>query len=91
MKHLVRSATYRQDLDDIESYIARRAPLATAKLVDHIDKQFTHLTDTNFPRRPGRVEGTSELVVHKNCIIIFIETAMAITALNVVRARRRYP
>lgn len=91
MKRLVRSATYRQDMDDIESYIARRAPLAAVKFVNHIDKQFAQLTDLNFPRRPGRVRGTSELVVNKNYIIIFVETATDITALNVVHARRRYP
>lgn len=91
MKRLVRSATYRLDLDDIERYVARKAPLAAAKLVDHIDDQFAHLADPKFPRRAGKVKDTFELVVNKNYIVIFIESDTDIVALNVVHAKRRYP
>jgi toxin ParE1/3/4 len=91
MKRLVRSATYRLDPDDIEHYISRSNPLAATRLVDHIDDQFARLTDPNFPRRVGRVKGTFELVVGKRHLVIFIEDAIEITALNVLHAKRRYP
>ena len=57
----------------------------------HIDDQVSQLADPNFPRRPGRVAGTCELVAHKNYIVISVEDASTVEALNVVHARQRYP
>jgi hypothetical protein len=37
------------------------------------------------------VKGTFELVVGKRHLVIFIEDAIEITALNVLHAKRRYP
>jgi toxin ParE1/3/4 len=91
MKRLIRSATYRLDLDDIEHYISKSNRLAANRLVEHIDDQFACLTDPNFPRRVGRVKGTFELVVGKRYLVIFIEDAIEITALNVLHVKRRYP
>jgi plasmid stabilization system protein ParE len=91
MKRVVRSAGYLADLDDIERYIARSNPLAATSLFERIDDQVSQLADPNFPRRSGRVEGTYELVVHKHYIVIFLENATTVTALNVVHTSRNYP
>lgn len=91
MKHVVRSASYLADLDTIERYVAHTNPAAAAKLFDRIDDQVEHLADPNFPRRRGRVPGTFELVVHKHYVVIFLDTATTVTALNVVHTSRNYP
>lgn len=49
------------------------------------------MADPNFPRRPGRVAGTFELVAHPNYIVILEEDAATVTVLNVVHARKKYP
>ncbi|MHA4869733.1 type II toxin-antitoxin system RelE/ParE family toxin [Duganella sp. PWIR1] len=91
MKRVVRSAGYLADLDDIERYIARSNPLAAASLFERIDDQVSQLADPNFPRRPGRVKDTYELIEHKHYIVIFLENATTVTALNVVHTSRNYP
>jgi plasmid stabilization system protein ParE len=91
MKHVVRTGTYLDDLDQIEHYIARDNARAAADLWELIDDQVAGLADPLFPRRRGRVPGTYELVAHKNYIVIFQETESTITVLNVVHAKKRYP
>lgn len=91
MKTVIRSAVYLLDLEDIERRIARKNPIAAADLFDRIDDQVELLADPNFPRRRGRVPGTSELIAHKHYIVVFEETATTVTALNVIHSSRRYP
>ncbi len=50
-----------------------------------------YLADPNFPRRPGRVKNTRELVAHPNYIVILKEDVMTVRVLNVVHARKKYP
>jgi plasmid stabilization system protein ParE len=91
MKRVLRSRSYQEDLEDIERYIAKSNPRAAADLWLRIDEQVDKLADPNFPRRPGRVAGTFELVAHKNYIVVFYEDASSVYALNVIHARKRYP
>ncbi|MYN16103.1 type II toxin-antitoxin system RelE/ParE family toxin [Rugamonas sp. FT107W] len=91
MRELVRTATYRADLDDIERYIARDNPVAAARLCDLIDDQADQLADPNFPRRRGRVKGTFELVVHKHYVVVFTDDQTTVTLLNVIHSSRKYP
>lgn len=91
MKTVIRSASYLLDLEDIDRHIARSNPAAAAVLSDRIDDQVELLTDSNFPRRRGRVPGTFELVAHKHYVVIFEETATTVTALNIIHSGRRYP
>ncbi len=41
--------------------------------------------------RPGRVEGTRELVAHPNYIIVYRVTDDAIEIVSVLHARQQYP
>ncbi|NGZ85793.1 type II toxin-antitoxin system RelE/ParE family toxin [Duganella aceris] len=91
MKPVVRTMSYLADLDDIERFIARNNPQAAASLCLHVDDQVEQLGDPYFPRRRGRVSGTFELVAHKNYVVIFLESATEITALNIIHTRKRYP
>ena len=52
---------------------------------------YQRLADRNFPRKIGRVQGTFELVVHPNYIVIFEQDASTVTVLNVTHARRQWP
>lgn len=91
MRRVVRTQTYQDDLDAIENYIAQDSLRAGTDMWLHIDDQVELLADSNFPRRPGRVAGTFELVAHANYIVILEEDATTVTVLNVVHARKKYP
>lgn len=91
MKLVFRTQAYLADLDQIEAYIAQTSPRAASDMWFHIDDQVTKLADPNFPRRPGRVKYTKELVAHANYIVILEEDETTVTVLNVVHARRQYP
>jgi toxin ParE1/3/4 len=91
MKVVVRTQSYHEDLDVIEAYIAKDSQRAGADIWLHIDDQVEKLADPKFPRRPGRVAGTFELVAHENYIVILEEDATTVTVLDVVHARKKYP
>jgi toxin ParE1/3/4 len=91
MKVVVRTQSYHEDLDVIEAYIAKDSQRAGADMWLHIDDQVEKLADPKFPRRPGRVAGTFELVAHENYIVILEEDATTVTVLDVVHARKKYP
>jgi toxin ParE1/3/4 len=91
VKQVIRTQTYKNDLDEIEAYIALDNHKAGADIWLHIDDQVERLSEPNFPRRPGRVPDTFELVAHPNYIVILVEDSTTVTALNVMHARRKYP
>jgi len=91
MKRVIRTTPYTINLDAIAAEVATDNPAAAVDLWLHIDEQVEKLADPNFPRRPGRVKGTKELVAHENYIVILEEDATAVTVLNVVHVRRQWP
>lgn len=80
-----------ENLAAMEAQIAKDNPLAAIDMWLHIDNQVEQLADPNFPRRPGRVAGTMELVAHENYIVVVKETASTVTILNVIWARQQWP
>lgn len=91
MKGVSRTQTYLADLDAIEAHIAKDSSRAGAEMWLYIDDQVEKLADSKFPRRPGRVPGTVELVAHENYIVVLVEDDTTVIALNVVHARMKYP
>ena len=91
MKTVIRTEPYQEDLEQIEAEIANDNPAAGVDMWLHIDGQVDQLSDPNFPRKVGRVEGTFELVAHPNYIVIMEEDATTVTVLNVNHARRQWP
>jgi len=91
MKRLVRTQSYEADLEKVEARIAEDNLAAGVDMWFHIDDQVTQLSDSNFPRKQGRVKDTFELVAHANYIVILEEDAKKVTALNVVHARQQWP
>ncbi len=90
-KQLIRTPAYLADLDDVEFYIAEDNAQAGRDMWHYINDQVMNLVDSNFPRRPGRVDGTMELVAHENYIVVLVEDANSVTLLNVIGSRQNWP
>ena len=88
---VLRKPQYWESLQAIEDFIAPDNPSAAIDLWLSIDDQVSLLSDPNFPRRPGRVAGTLELVAHPNYVVILQQTPDTVTVLEVLHAARKYP
>jgi toxin ParE1/3/4 len=88
---VLRKPQYWESLQAIEDYIAHDNPSAAIDLWLSIDDQVSKLANPNFPRRRGRVEGTLELVVHPNYVVILEQTLDTVTVLEVLHAAMKYP
>jgi plasmid stabilization system protein ParE len=88
---VLRKPRYWESLQAIEDYIAHDNPAAAIDMWLSIDDQVSNLADPNFPRRPGRLPGTLELVAHPNYVVILEQTLEAVTVLEVLHSAMRYP
>ncbi len=88
---VLRKPQYRASLQAIEDYIAQDNPGAAIDMWLAIDDQVSKLSNPNFPRRPGRVQGTLELVAHPNYVVILEQTLDVVTVLEVLHSAMRYP
>jgi toxin ParE1/3/4 len=88
---VLRQPLYFESLNAIEDYIAQDNPSAAVDLWLMIDDQVSKLSDPNFPRRRGRVEGTLELVAHPNYVVVLTQTLDTVTAIEVLHAAMKYP
>ncbi len=88
---VLRKPQYWASLQAIEDYIAQGNPNAAIDMWLAIDDQVSKLADPNFPRRPGRVQGTLELVAHPNYVVILEQTLDVVTVLEVLHSAMRYP
>ena len=62
------------DLVAIIDYISDDSPDAAQALKDEIEQKASRLTDHPQMYRTGRVEGTREMVVRPNYIVVYAET-----------------
>ena len=60
-----------RSVDEIASYIAKDNPTRATSFVRELRDAVTKLQDHPGMGRAGRVPGTRELVLHKNCIAIY--------------------
>lgn len=81
----------RADLLSIIEYIADDNPDAAQRVKDDIEYKVTRLQD--FPRmgRPGRVEGTRELVIWINHVVVYDENAISVRILRVLHTAQQWP
>ena len=91
MLKVSKSQRFVLELDDIVVHIARDNIDAALALEERIHQQVDSLADPNFPRRPGRVAGTLELVAHPNYVVVLKQTATTVAALSVMHVARKYP
>ena len=79
------------DLLAIVDYISDDNPDAALALMDEIQGKVAQLPAHPKRCRPGRVEGTRELVVRPNYIVVYTETAAMVTVLRVLHAAQMWP
>lgn len=91
MLRLVWRPKARRDLLDIAAFIRQRNPLAAQRLSALIRDAAERLPEHHYVRRPGRVPGTREAVVHPNDILIYRVLADTVEVITVLHARQKYP
>lgn len=85
------SAQSLRELEAIIGYIATDNPTAALGLGEQILSSVESVLPANpYAGRPGRVEGTRELIVHQSYIVAY-EVADAITILSVRHSARLWP
>ncbi len=81
----------RLELWSILDYIGDRNPIAAANLFDAIEQTTQALPEHPYLYRLGRVNGTREIVISPNYIVIYQTTTNYIEIISVVHARQEYP
>ena len=79
------------DLMAIVDYILDDNPNAALALMEEVQSKVAQLPAHPKRCRPGRVDGTRELVVRPNYIVVYAETAAAVTVLRVLHAAQMWP
>ncbi len=81
----------RHDLLAIIDFISDDSPDSAQRLKDDVEAKVAKLPE--FPRlyRTGRVEGTREMVVWANYIVVYIEDPFTISILRVLHAAQQWP
>jgi toxin ParE1/3/4 len=79
-------------IEAIVTYIAKDNPSAADALADTIFDTVDMMLPNN-PKagRPGRVDGTRELVVHRSYLVAYRTTATSVEVLTVRHAARLWP
>lgn len=79
------------DLMAIVDYISDDNPDAAQALMEEIQGKVSLLPAHPKRCRRGRVEGTRELVVRPNYIVVYTETTKTVTVLRVLHAAQQWP
>lgn len=80
------------DLAELVGYIADDNPDAAQELKDEIESKAAKLPDHPKLYKPSiRVKGMREMVVRRNYIVLYRETAELVEVVNVVHARQKWP
>lgn len=79
------------DLMAIVDYISDDNQDAALALLEEIQGKTSRLAIHPKSGRPGRVDGTRELVVRANYIVIYAETPAMVTVLRVLHAAQMWP
>lgn len=79
------------DLLAIVDYISDDNPDAAQSLKDEIEDKTSRLPDHPQMYRVGRVDGTREMVVRPNYIVIYAEDPNTVTVLRILHAAQQWP
>lgn len=80
-----------QDREDIYDYIEANNPAAALALDELFAKNAGRLTDHPGLGKPGRADGTRELVTHQNYILVYDTVGDSVRVLRVLHAARQWP
>jgi len=81
----------RADLLAIVTYIADDNPDAAQELQDDIAAKVARLAETPRLYRPGRVDGTREMVVRRTYVVVYRHDETAVTVLRVLHTAQLWP
>lgn len=84
-------STARADLLAIIDYISDENPDAAQVLKDEIETKVSMLRAHPKAFRQGRVDGTRELVVRSNYVVVYLIDAQTISILRVLHAAQQWP
>ena len=79
------------DLMEIVDYISDDNPTAAQALKEDIETKVLRLREDPYLYRKGRVEGTREMVVRSNYLVVYAEDAEVVTVLRVLHAAQQWP
>lgn len=89
---VLRTESAERDLDAIGEYYGALNPSATLGLLDRLADAEVALADHSGIGRPGRVDGTRELVVAGTpFVLIYAVAAETLTVLRVLHGRQQWP
>ena len=91
MRELEWKATAIADLLAIIDYISDDNPDAAQTLKDEIEDKTSRLPEHPRMYRTGRVDGTREMVVRPNYIVVYAEERNTVTILRVLHAAQQWP
>ncbi len=84
-------STARADFLAIIDYISDDNPDAAQALKDEIETKVAMLLTHPRAFREGRVDGTRELVVRPNYVVVYLVDAQTITILRILHAAQQWP
>ena len=88
---LVWTQPAREDRQAIREYIAADNPGAAVDLDELLSEKAARLVDHPGLGRPGRLQGTRELVAHRNYILIYDLAGDLVRVLRVLHVARQWP
>ena len=91
MPNLEWNAAATADFLAIIDYISEDNPGAAQTLKEEIEDKASRLPEHPRMYRAGRVDGTREMVVRPNYVVIYAEDADTVTILRVLHAARQWP
>ncbi len=81
----------RDDRRSIYDHVEADNPEAALALDDLFTEHAARLIDYPMIGRPGRVQGTRELVVHRNYVLVYDLAGTAIRVIRILHAARQWP
>lgn len=81
----------RTDLLAIVEYIADDNPDAAQRLKDEIERKAEELSEHPRRYKGGRVEGTREMLVRRNYIVVYAEDPHSVVILRVLHTAQQWP
>lgn len=80
------------DIDRAYNYIANERPRAADVVIERILRALRSLPETPMKGRPGRAEGTRELVIRKTgYVAVYAVADNTVTVLRVIHGHQNWP
>lgn len=79
------------DLLAILDYVSDDSPDAAQRLKSEIEEKASKLVEHSKLYRIGRVNGTREMVVRTNYVVVYTENVNAVSILRVLHVARQWP